>query len=257
MRKWCPEPFAKIPEEILPAGNSLLSFESETSSAVPPFEGPVVENPRFEKDFARTDRNSRWDLMNEAERAQLLDKARGMLQAELETREDELYRRHQTELAEERSKSAERLDNWSREFSAGLVLERQEVAVEAAGLAIALAGKIIRDTVKVDPGFLTRTLETALFKIRDADPLTVILHPDDVDLLTVNTDLMTRLRIETVVPDRRVEKGGCRIRAGVREWDATLSRQMDALAEIVEETLANKGVLASPSPGDNDDPGLD
>ena len=109
----------------------------------------------------------------------------------------------------------------------------------------------------MDPDFLTRTLETALFKVRDASPLTVILHPADVDLLQDNPDLMSRLRIGTVVPDRRVEKGGCRIRAGVREWDATLSRQMNVLTEIVEETLAAKGVLALSNPGDNDDSDLD
>ena len=220
-------------------------------------EGQTAENSGYEKDFALTNRNSLWDLMNQAEKDQLLDRAREMLLTEFATREEELRRHHQTELAETRAESTERLDSWSREFSAGLILERQEVAVEASGLALALAGKIIRDTADVDPDFLTRTLETALFKVRDASPLTVILHPADVDLLQDNPDLMSRLRIGTVVPDRRVEKGGCRIRAGVREWDATLSRQMNVLTEIVEETLAAKGVLAPSNPGDNDDSGLD
>jgi len=185
--------------------------------------------------------------MNQVEKDQLLDRARGMLLAEFETREGDLRQRHQTELAEVRTESVERLESWSREFSAGLVPERREIAAEAAGLALALAGKIIRDTAEVDPEFLTRTLETALHKVRDTNPVTVILHPHDADLLKDNPDLMTRLRIGTVVSDRRVEKGGCRIRAGVREWDATISRQMDALAEIVEETLAATGVLAPAS----------
>ncbi len=216
-----------------------------------------MENSRFEKDYTMTSRNSLWDLMNQTEKDQLLDRSREMLLAEFESRKEELCRGHQAELAEVRRESTERICNWSREFSAGLVLERQEVAAEAAGLALALAGKIIRDTVEVDPDFLTRTLETALFKVRDASPLTIILHPDDVNQLKGNTDLMTRLRIGTVVPDRRVEKGGCRIRAGVREWDATLSCQMNALAEIVEEVLSANGVLASSSHGESDDPGLD
>jgi flagellar biosynthesis/type III secretory pathway protein FliH len=257
MRKWCPEPFDSNWEEARSIGNPLLSFETATSTITPQCESPAAKNSRFEKDFALTKRNSLWDLMNQVEKEKLLDRAREMLQAEFETREGELRRMHQAELEKVKAEAAERLDNWSREFSVGLVPERHETAVEAAGLALALAGKIIRDTVEVDPEFLTRTLETALFKVRDVNPLTVILHPDDANLLQNNPDLMTRLRIGTVVSDRRVEKGGCRIRAGVREWDATLSRQMDALAEIVEETLAATSALAPAIPGDDDDSSLD
>ncbi len=257
MRKWCPEPFDSNQEPTRPAGNSLLSFESVTASLATLGEVPAVDNPKFEKDLGLTGCTSLWDLMNQTEKDELLENARGMLLAEFETREGELRRGHQTELATVRAESAAKLDNWSREFSAGLALEKQEIAVEAAGLALALARKIIRDTVEVDPDFLTRTLEIALFKVRDANPLTVILHPEDANLLENNPDLMTRLRIGTVVHDRRVEKGGCRIRAGKREWDATLSRQVDALAEIVEETLAGAGTLVPASPGDNDVPDLD
>lgn len=193
--------------------------------------------------------NSIWDLMNQSEKDLLLERARDLLITEFETRENEFLQRHRMELAETRKEFSSRFDNWSREFTAGQDLGRQDVAVEAAGLALAMARKIIRDTVRVDPEFVTRTLETTLFKVRDATPLTVTLHPDDAHLLESNPDLMARLRIGNVVPDPRVGKGGCMVRAGAREWDATLSRQIDSLAEIVEETLAVGETLVPSNPG--------
>ncbi len=216
----------------------------------------AVDNPRFEKDPGLTGRDSTWDLMNQSEKDLLLDRARELLIAEFDTRENELLLRHQVELSEVRNEFSTRLDNWSRELTAGQDLGRQEIAVEAAGLALAMARKIIRDTVNVDPEFVTRTLETTLFKVCDANNLTVTVHPDDASLLENNTDLMTRLRIGKVVQDRRVEKGGCLVSAGTREWDATLSRQIDSLAEIVEETLAAGGTLI-PQTLENDEPGLE
>ncbi len=231
MLKWCPK-----------------QFETETVVSQT-CKDQVVNNPRFEKDSCLTTGNSIWDLMNQAEKDRLLDSAREMLVSEFAQREAEILEKHRAELSEAKAEFTTRFENWSRELAEGQILGRQDVAVEAAGLALAMARKIIRDTVKVDPEFLTRTLETILFKVRNSDPLTVTLHPDDADLLENNRDLMARLRIGTVIPDRRIEKGGCLVGAGTREWDATLSRQMDSLSEIVEETLATGGSLVPGNQG--------
>jgi len=257
MRKWCPEPFDDNRVQDRPGKDPLLSFETVSASIAPIHENHAAENPRFEKDLGLKDRPSSWDLIDEGDKDQLLERARGLLQVEFDTREMELRRQHQEELAEIRNEFVQRLDNWCRELTAGQDLQRQGIATEAAGLALALARKIIRDTVEVDPGFVTRTLETALFKVRDSNPLKVVVHPDDANLLNDNPDLMSGLRIGTVVADRRVEKGGCLVRAGVREWDATLSRQMDFLSEIVEETLAASSTTVSSNPGEDDDSCLD
>jgi len=257
MRKWYPEPFDENRGKDQRGEDPLVSFETVSASIASFPENHAADNPRFEKDLGLKDRQSSWDLIDQVDKDHLLDRARDILQVEFDTREMELRRRHQEELGEVRSEFVQRLDNWCRELTAGHDLQRQGIATEAAGLALALARKIIRDTVEVDPGFVTRTLETALFKVRDANPLTVILHPDDANLLNDNPDLMSGLRIGSVVPDRRVEKGGCLVRAGVREWDATLSRQMDFLSEIVEETLAASSTTVSSNPGEDDDSGLD
>jgi hypothetical protein len=232
MLKWCPKPFE--------AGTVISQHGGNQA----------VDNPRFEKDPCLTDGNSVMDLMNQVDKDRLMDSARDMLVSEFENREKELLENHRTEIAQVRDEFNARLENWSRELAQGQILGRQEIAVEAAGLALAMARKIIRDTVMVDPEFVTRTLETILFKVRNSNRMDVTLHPDDATLLENNPELRARLRIGTVTPDRRVEKGGCLVKAGTREWDATLSRQMDSLSWIVEETLASGGSLLTSKPGE-------
>ncbi|MEN8005390.1 MAG: FliH/SctL family protein [Candidatus Krumholzibacteriota bacterium] len=195
--------------------------------------------------------------MSGKEKEALLAEARHGLQEEYQTREAELCESHREELAAVREKLEGRLDHWSREFEADLARERHVLAVDAAGLAVALARKIIRDTVAVDREVVVRTLETALYKAQDSHPLTAILNPADAEYLENKPDLLARLRIAKVVSDRRVEMGGCRVRAGSREWDATLTRQVDTLAAIVEETLAAGETDLVNLPGETDDSGLD
>jgi len=257
MRKWCPEPLDGNREPTLPAGNDFQSIISGTSSPGAQGGAPVSEMARFEKDHALTGGHSLWDLMNQEERDQLLAETQALLRAEFELREKELRQQHQAEIAEIQAHLTRRLENWSREMTAQLDREKQDRAVEATGLALALARKIIRDHVDVDREFLTRTVETALFKISDPHPLTVILHPEDAQYLKDHPDLRDQLRIGNVVPDRRVEKGGCRIRSGVREWDATLTSQLEEMGAVLEESLAAAEILGPANPGGDDDPGLD
>ncbi len=254
MRKWCPEPFDRPLDESPASGDNQLPFEQDSPGGG---DLPQGGDLGFEKDLYLSDRHSLWDLMNQVEKDQLLEKAREILQPEYEERESELRRQHEERTAAIRVENDLRLNNWGKEAAAAWNQELNHLSAEAAGLSLALARQIIRDTVKVDPDFLSRTVETALFKIQEGLPLTAVVHPDDAVLLTENPDLMHRLRIDTVLPDRRVEKGGCRLRSGAREWDATLSGQMETLAEVVTEALAEAGGLPLAHAGGEDDCLLD
>ena len=254
MRKWCPEPFDRKLDDPRSAGDGPKPYHPEIPAgrAVP--EGG---DTGFQKDLYLSDRHSLWDLLNRAEKDQLLEKAREILAVEYEEQKAELGRRHLEETAAIRAEFDRQLDSWSREWSEAWYRENKQLAVEAAGLSLALARKIIRDTVQVDPEFLSRTIETALFKIQDTRALTAVLNPQDAELLNANPDLRKRLRVDTVISDRRVEKGGCRLRCGPREWDATLAGQMDALAAVVENVLAAAGSPGPTGSGGQDDSLLD
>lgn len=257
MLKWYPKDLTGGRDPERTAESARPAFESGLAPDVGEHFSDPGDRPVFEKDPGLAGSTSLWNLMNDQEKESLLDFARSGLQEEFNTRENVRSECHRSELARAREEHETRLENWSREFSAGLARDRQAMAVDAAGLAVALARKIIRDTVAVDQDMVVRTLETALFKAQDSHPLTAVVHPDDAEYLVQNPDLMSRLRIDKVVPDRRMEKGGCRVMAGSKEWDATLTRQIDTLAAIVEETLAANEIALISGPGENDDSGLE
>jgi len=229
MRKWCPE---FLTDPAVPA-----SVAAEFSSEPTAFAGDGASG-EFHKDPDLGRRHSLWEIMSPAERDQVLDRARVDLRAEFQDVIEEMHRAHREERDEDRAAYDARLDIWSREIEQHHHRDIEARAVEAAGLAVVLARKIIRDAVEVDRGVLIRTIETALFKLKEDRPLAVIVHPDDAELLSGDAGLRSRLNIEQVIADRRIEKGGCLVRAGDREWDATVSGQMDALLSVVEETLA-------------------
>ena len=54
-----------------------------------------------------------------------------------------------------------------------------------------------------------------------------------------------------------LRKYPARVRAGSREWDATITRQLESLTAIVEETLAEGEADLLTGPGDTHDPGLE
>ncbi len=257
MLKWCPKPLVQGREPEGAADGAQADFKSGLEPMADGQESVPVDGAVFEKDHRLTENTSLWNLMNDREKQSLLATAASDLQEEFESRETELRENHRLELARVHEEVEVRLENWSREFSSGLARDRRDMAVDAAALAVSLARKIIRDTVAVDDDVVVRTLETALFKAQDSHPLTAVLNPEDAEYLTRNPELMARLRIDKIVPDRRMEKGGCCVRAGSREWDATLTRQIDTLAAIVEETVAADEIELVPGGGENNDPGLE
>ena len=115
----------------------------------------------------------------------------------------------------------------------------QQIAVAAARLAVQVAGKLARIRAERDPEMLVRALETVFYAAAARGPLTVTVHPDEAAWLESRDDLRERLRIGTVVADRRIARGGCVVGADGREWDATLEGQLESLGEIVEDWLTS------------------
>jgi flagellar biosynthesis/type III secretory pathway protein FliH len=250
MRKWCPEPLDgdHLSPRTAPDGFAADAPACETGDA----------GPRFETDTALTGGNSLWNIIGQAEREALLQEAREQLEEEFAARESALREELGAAADEARAAFDARFDVWAREFTAGQSAEHEATAADAARLAVALARKIIRDTAAVDDAMVARTLETVLYKIQDDRRLTVIVNPTDALLLEADPELRRRLRIGEVVADRRIEQGGCRVRAGACEWDATIAGQMDALVAVVDEAVEQwcRPHDKSPDPGADHDTGL-
>jgi flagellar biosynthesis/type III secretory pathway protein FliH len=171
------------------------------------------------------------DMLSETEREQILAQVRESVRSEfreelsaLKQAQDAQLRQLCTELGAELTRHAER--------------ESKALAQQAAALALTLAERIVRVEAQRDPQVLVQVLETALHKVEAGVRLTVTVHPEDAVFLQEHPELLARLRIQAIKSDRRIERGGCMVKAGRREWDATIASQLASLSGPIQECLA-------------------
>jgi flagellar biosynthesis/type III secretory pathway protein FliH len=133
-------------------------------------------------------------------------------------------------------------DQWQRELADGLRREIEDalatLANQTVTMATLMATKLVRREVAADPEVLVRTLETVLYKAEAGSSLSITAHPEDATWLEAAPELCERLRIREIKADRRLERGGCFVRADDLEWDATVERQLAVLGEALDEALA-------------------
>ena len=115
--------------------------------------------------------------------------------------------------------------------------ELHDVARNAVELSIAMAEQILRRAVELDRDVLLKAVETIIFRAERGTSFTLIANPADVAALQDHAEALRELNIISVNPDRRIERGGCVINAGGREWDYTLGGRFERLAEVVRESM--------------------
>jgi hypothetical protein len=123
------------------------------------------------------------------------------------------------------------------EVQARVADELHDVARNAVELSIAMAEQILRRAVVLDRDVLLKAVETIIFRAERGTSFSLIANPADVAALQDHADTLRDLNIVDVNPDRRVERGGCVITAGGREWDYTVSGRFERLAEVVRESM--------------------
>lgn len=115
--------------------------------------------------------------------------------------------------------------------------ELHDVARNAVELSIAMAEQILRRAVELDRDVLLKAVETIIFRAERGTSFTLIANPADVAALQDHAEALRELNIISVNPDRRIERGGCVINAGGREWDYTLGGRFERLAEVVRASM--------------------
>ncbi|MCP4572086.1 MAG: hypothetical protein GY838_07000 [bacterium] len=252
MQKWCPEPFATDGTVPLVASATAAAYAQEAPATA----GDVDEGVRiFRREAGFKSPESLMAQLSQQERSQVFDLVQQDVAREYDQREQALRQElEQSHAAELESMRAE-----TREWAAGYGVRHEEalreMAAACARLAVTLAEKIIRGRVEQEPEILVRAIETALFAVGGAEALKVTVHPDDAVWLEDRSDLRETLHIGEIVADRRVDRGGCRISCEGREWDTTLSGQLETLSEVVAEWITT---ATAPCPDkDGHDPALD
>lgn len=232
MQKWCPESLVK------PAADSAR-FESLPT-------GPSASSGRrtdvFRPEAGFADREALLRALSREERAEVLK----LLEQDLRREHDE--RRRQEEEARQAAAAVQReadlatlaawQDSLARKLDEAFRSALAVVASRTAELAMLMAQKVVRREVAADPEVLVRSLETVLYKSAAGCLLTVTVHPEDALWLAAAPQLRERLRIGEIKEDRRLERGGCLVKADEVEWDATLTRQIAALGEALATALA-------------------
>jgi flagellar assembly protein FliH len=131
---------------------------------------------------------------------------------------------------------------------ADLECERAEIgeAVErdAIELALALAGKIVSGTLEVQPERILEIVAGALRRFSDRRRLTVLVDPDDLELVSSAIGELTTqaggVELCDVQADRRVGRGGAIVRTREREVDVSVKAQLDHAREVIASELGGE-----------------
>jgi flagellar biosynthesis/type III secretory pathway protein FliH len=233
MQKWFPKAFSPKEAAATPAGAGVWTPLGEYTNA-------GREN-LFRPDNLQLGPTGLWAQMSAGEKEQV----QRMVTANLEAK----YAQQQQQMvAEERAKIQGMLAELAAEIRDQNQAQMQMLAQQTVKLALAMTEKIVRKAVELDADVLTRTLEAILRKSEAGNSLAVRVNPADAELLEGQPELLQKMHIQTITPDRRVERGGCRVCAGEQEWDATLASQLENLTEIVQEIMTG----SFPMPERND-----
>ena len=112
----------------------------------------------------------------------------------------------------------------------------------AVDLALFLAEKVIGGAVAVEPDLVIEAVRGALRGIVDRERITVLVHPEDLDLVR---DAMDGLRTTLggiehceVQAERRVSRGGAVVRTPDGDVDARVETKLQRAREVVEAALS-------------------
>jgi flagellar assembly protein FliH len=128
------------------------------------------------------------------------------------------------------------------QFRSELVLTLEQDAVE---LAFGLTERILAGVLEVQPERVVDVARNALRRATERHRVTLVVNPDDLDLLT---ESVVQLQSELggiehcdVQSDRRVRRGGAILRTEAGEIDTTIDAQLDRAREVVAKALRGGG----------------
>lgn len=99
----------------------------------------------------------------------------------------------------------------------------EAVAGEVATLALAVAQRVIGVAYAADPGLVATMVEQALQALPpNLEPVRVLVHPDDVAVVTQHIGSEFSGRRISIAADRQVGRGGCRLATATTDIDSSL-----------------------------------
>jgi flagellar biosynthesis/type III secretory pathway protein FliH len=117
--------------------------------------------------------------------------------------------------------------------------ERVERA--AVELALQVAERVIAGAIEVAPERIVEVVRGALRTIIERERVTLLVHPDDLDLMRSGIDEITGslggIEHLEVQEERRVRRGGAIVRTRLGEVDARIDTKLERARSVVEQEL--------------------
>jgi flagellar assembly protein FliH len=115
------------------------------------------------------------------------------------------------------------------------------LAHDAVELGLELAGKIVHGALEVQPERVIDVVRDALRPIADRRRITVLVDPDDLEIVTAQIDALRAqaggIELCEVQADRRVGRGGAIVRTSEGEVDACVESQLEKAREVIVAEL--------------------
>jgi flagellar assembly protein FliH len=111
----------------------------------------------------------------------------------------------------------------------------EEVRSLAVDVAFAAVCRMV-GSLSVSPAAIAGCVTEQLAQLPHAGPVTVALHPDDLEILrNSGHTLPLPLRTVTLQPDDTLSLGGCRVATDHGHYDASLETQLRRLKAVIEQ----------------------
>lgn len=132
----------------------------------------------------------------------------------------------------------------------------ETLTAQAGELALLTAEQMLAGAIAVEPERITDVVRGALRRLADRHRVTVLVNPDDLELLarsvpTLQAELGGIEHLD-VQADRRVARGGAVAQTVYGEIDATIAAQLQSARELVAAALAGDTDIAPGAGGATD-----
>jgi flagellar assembly protein FliH len=121
-----------------------------------------------------------------------------------------------------------------------------QLEIHAVDLALFLAEKVLQGALAIEPGRVVEAVRGALRGIVERERVTVLVHPEDLELVREAMDEMraTLGGIEhcEVQAERRVARGGAIVRTQDGDVDARVETKLQRAREVVQHALGVESV---------------
>lgn len=116
------------------------------------------------------------------------------------------------------------------------------IAEEAAKLALAICGKVIEEQARVSDEFVRKLAERGIKEAIIGDSVTILVHPDDRQLLENEIESLKKLAngaSVVIVSKDDLTRGGCIVRTELGEIDATVDSFVQTVAKALGLSKGN------------------